>query len=83
MDVDFHRSALHKYFCMNNDRGILKWFETPDGPAHDDNLPDHPALGITAIADTTLHLLRSGGSSRDSTELFVDKRFTQLLTALK
>ncbi len=79
VDTDFRRPTLHRYYGQSNDAGLLRWLDTKSKtePA----LLRDPALGITAFGPS-LHLLRSGGTTRRSTEILDSAAFRDLLDFL-
>lgn len=54
---------LHRHFSLENDRGLVRWFEA--GPADPADSGLDASLGITGVAPN-LSLLRSGGRSGPS-----------------
>jgi capsular exopolysaccharide synthesis family protein len=80
IDCDLRRPMLHRHFQMENDKGIITWFES--GGSLDDDVPENPELGIVRVGEN-LDLLRSGGRSRIPTELLESKAFVQLLDRLQ
>src|SRR5258708_1525047 len=80
VDCVFPPPMLHRHFKLQNDAGIITWYEAA-GAVQDDPLTD-PTLGITKLADH-LWLLRSGGRSKSPTELLENPIFGQLLENLK
>lgn len=66
IDTDLRRPTQHRAFGLPNDRGILRWIESkrpsPAAPLAD------PDLQIISCGEN-LHLLRTGGSTRRSTEI--------------
>jgi polysaccharide biosynthesis transport protein len=78
VDCDFRRPSLHHYHGQPNSAGIMRWMETEslldDPDANED-------LGIVQLS-RNFSLLRSGGESRNPTELFVQPSFRRLIEAL-
>lgn len=89
VDTDFRRPSLHRSFELRNDKGILAWIESirkdlihpSDAGAWEVSLKD-PDLDIQRIAPG-LELLRSGGSTKHTTELFESAAFDRLMGSLK
>lgn len=92
VDTDFRRPSLHKYFEIRNDKGILPWVsefnvEKPQMgsyalSANGQNIVSDPRLGIHEVAEG-FDLLRSGGSTKKSTELVESQPFDTLMQSLK
>lgn len=80
VDVDFRRPTQHRSFGLPNDAGLLRWLETkrpcPTDPQND------PDLGITERAPH-LHVLRTGGTTRQSTEILGSSAFLELFEGLR
>jgi capsular exopolysaccharide synthesis family protein len=80
IDCDMRRPMLHRHFKLNNEAGMISWFEAgariPEDPFAD------AALGITKI-DENLYLLRSGGRTKSPTELLENPIFTQLVDTFR
>ena len=80
IDCDLRRPMLHRHFQMENDKGLIPWFENGgviDGPMEND-----PHMGIVKVGEN-LSLLRSGGRSRIPTELLESAEFVQVLDRLQ
>ncbi|MEX2382401.1 MAG: polysaccharide biosynthesis tyrosine autokinase [Opitutales bacterium] len=80
MDCDFRRPNLHLNYNLNNERGTLKWLEK--GSQAPEDLLSDKHLGIRKIKDN-LYLLPTGGKTRKTPEMTDDRRFIQLMAALK
>ncbi len=82
IDCDVRRPMLHEAFQLDNDSGLVKWFETARkvGPAADP-LSDR-SLGISGVGEN-LFLLRSGGTTEAPTELFGNRDTAELMKRLK
>lgn len=80
IDTDFRRPTQHRAYQLPNDAGLLPWLEKRL-PAPANPLTD-PLLGITPCGPS-LHLLRTGGTTRRSTELMESEHLGQLLTSLR
>ncbi len=80
IDCDLRRPMLHRHFQMENDRGLIPWFE--NGGTIEGTLENDPHLGIVKVGEN-LSLLRSGGRSRIPTELLESKEFVQVLDRLQ
>ncbi len=80
VDCDLRRPMLHRHFGLDNDAGLLRWFQS--GSPLGDEAHQHPDLGITSIGEN-LDLLRSGGRSKTPTELLESPAFGQLIERMK
>ncbi|WP_221028866.1 GumC family protein [Actomonas aquatica] len=80
IDCDLRRPMLHRHFQMENDKGLIPWFENKG--SLDGVMADDPDLGIVKVGEN-LSLLRSGGRSRIPTELLESERFVQVLDRLQ
>lgn len=80
IDCDLRRPTIHRHFGIENNSGLLTWFEA--GAPFDDLLPENPHLGVTKVGEN-LDFLRSGGRSRTPTEFLESAAFSQLLEKLK
>jgi capsular exopolysaccharide synthesis family protein len=80
IDCDMRRPMLHRHYQLQNDKGLIAWFEAgakiPADPIAD------PALGIVK-ADESLFVLRSGGRSKSPTELLEKAVFGEFIEAMK
>ena len=79
VDLDLRRPTLHRSFSLSNKRGLIHYLQNIDpfpGP-----LTKDPALGIHEM-EPNVHLMCSGGHSRDATEIIVSNEFKALLEAL-
>lgn len=76
IDADLRRPSLHKQFELENDLGIIPWFEK-SGRADKIEL-----LDITNVTGN-LHLIRSGGATNASTEILQSVAFQKLVENLK
>ncbi|MCC5024086.1 MAG: hypothetical protein J6386_15435 [Candidatus Synoicihabitans palmerolidicus] len=74
VDCDLRRPMLHRHFQMENDKGIITWYES--GANLEGRLSGNPDLGIVKAGEN-LSLLRSGGRSRIPTELLESQSFVQ------
>lgn len=80
VDGDLRRPMLHRNFGLENESGLLAWYDEGAGfPA--EPLSD-PKLGIIRVADE-FYLLRSGGRSRNPTHLLESERFASFLASLR
>jgi len=80
IDSDLRRPMLHRHFNLENDRGLLTWFEA--GAAIPADPRTDASLGITKL-DENFFLLRSGGRSKGPTELLENPVFPQFIASLK
>lgn len=80
VDCDLRRPMLHRHFAMENEKGIITWFE--NGKELQEHQAEHPELGIEQVGDN-LYLLRSGGRSRTPTEIFESHAFGDLIERLQ
>lgn len=80
LDTDLRRPVQHRAFNLDNDFGLLRWLnqKRPVAP----NPLDDKDLGIKECAPN-LYLLRTGGTTRRSTELLDPATIQGLLTALR
>lgn len=80
VDTDLRRPAQHRSYGLPNDAGLLKWVESkqpvPAKPSED------AVLGIS-LCSPNVYLLRTGGSTRRSTEVLDGANMTDLLRALQ
>ncbi len=80
IDCDMRRPMLHRHYQLQNDKGLIVWFEAgakvPTDPIGD------PSLGITKV-DENLFVLRSGGRTRSPTELLEKAIFGEFIDAMK
>lgn len=79
MDLDLRRPTLHRSFNLKNDLGLIHHLEKSDpfpGP-----LTKDPSLGIHEM-EPNVHMMCSGGHSRDATEIIVSNKFQNLLKSL-
>ncbi len=81
IDCDLRRPMLHRHFQMENDKGLIPWFEN-GGKLDTTSLENDPDLGIVKVGEN-LSLLRSGGRSRIPTELLESQEFVQVLDRLQ
>ena len=80
LDLDLRRPSLHRGFNLSNKQGIINHVRTKEkflGP-----ITKAPTLGIHELEEN-VHLLCSGGHSRDATELIVSNQFDSLMESLK
>jgi polysaccharide biosynthesis transport protein len=80
VDCDFRRPSMNKHYERKNDRGIMKWVEA--GQDHPGLLEDNEFLDIVPLSNN-LHLLRTGGDSRNPTEMFDKPGFRTLFEQFK
>jgi capsular exopolysaccharide synthesis family protein len=80
MDTDLRRPAQHRAFGLVNDAGLLRW--TNQKRTVPENALNDPDLGITSCAPN-LYLLRTGGTTRRSTEFLDSDTIQGLLGALQ
>lgn len=80
MDTDLRRPTQHRAFGLPNDAGLLKWvaakLPVPSKPS------EEPLLGIT-LGSPNLYLLRTGGMTRQSTQVLDSPIIADLLKALQ
>jgi len=80
VDVDFRRPTQHRSFRSDNSAGLLRWLKTarpcPEVPKDDLD------LGILEPVPN-LHLLRTGGTTRQSTEILGNPQFRELFEGLR
>lgn len=80
VDVDFRRPTQHRSFKTDNSAGILRWLKShktcPEVPCENED------LGILEPAPN-LHLLRTGGTTRQSTEVLGNAPFKSLCEGLR
>jgi polysaccharide biosynthesis transport protein len=80
VDTDLRRPSQHRLFRQTNDLGLLTWVEKsaniPTDPLSD------PTLGIVSCGPS-LHLLRTGGNTRRSTEVLDSDLVRGLLESLR
>jgi len=81
VDCDLRRPAQHTAFDLENDKGILKWFEADWTTAEQFN-PEDPMLGIVEVGEG-FSLLRSGGTSETPTEVLGDPKLSALIDRLR
>lgn len=80
VDTDLRRPTQHRAFQLPNDHGLLRWFESKEpGPA---DLMQDVNLGIKECADR-LFVLRTGGTTRRSTEVLGSPAMNGLLERLR
>jgi capsular exopolysaccharide synthesis family protein len=85
VDTDFRRPSLHRHFDLKNDKGIIPWFERfirEDADEEDIEIKGNSLLDIQHIADG-FDFLRTGGSTKKTTELIDSLEFEQLMRKLK
>jgi len=82
IDCDFRRPRQHKDFGLDNNQGIIRWFENGARISLTEDLFDNEYLGIHEVK-APFYILRAGGTSRSSTEIIRDQRFSDLLEACK
>jgi len=80
IDCDLRRPMLHRHYDLENDKGIIAWFEA--GAGFQDSMRDQADLGIVEVGGN-LHLLRSGGRSRTPTEVLESKAFAEMVERLQ
>lgn len=81
MDCDFRRPTLHKLLELRNDHGTLRWFDAVAARQvdyRDLDLSKDSLLQVHEVAEG-LHFLRSGGSTKRTTELIDSDAFDHLL----
>ncbi len=80
VDVDFRRPTQHRSFAQDNEAGILRWISDAK------TIPPQPeleaALGILKPSPN-LHLLRTGGTTRQSTEILGNPLFISLFESIR
>lgn len=82
VDCDLRRPSVHRQFALKNDVGVIEWIESDAKLPTIDNLTSDPHLGIHVINDN-LHVLCSGGSTKEPTEIIGHERFNRLISRLK
>jgi capsular exopolysaccharide synthesis family protein len=80
VDTDFRRPTQHRSYSLTNDAGILRWYE--NGSVLDANLVDNKDLGIVSCGNN-LSLLRTGGTTRRSTEILDSEAVHSMLEKLR
>jgi polysaccharide biosynthesis transport protein len=80
IDTDLRRPVQHRSFDLPNDAGLLRWLEK-DGKIPSDALANAD-LGITAFGPA-LHVLRTGGTTRRSTEVLDSQPVHHLIESLR
>lgn len=82
VDCDFRRPTLHRSFELKNDVGVIEWVESDAPLPVIDAISGDERLGISAVTEN-LHVLPSGGSTKDPTEIIGHARFNRLMSRLK
>lgn len=82
IDGDLRRPAVHRQFKLKNDVGLIEWIESEASLPSIDALSADEHLGIAPINDN-LHILCSGGSTKEPTEIIGHERFNRLMSRLK
>tara|TARA_A100001037_G_scaffold251299_1_gene234712 strand:- start:53 stop:970 length:918 start_codon:yes stop_codon:yes gene_type:complete len=80
MDLDLRRPTLHRGFGFSNKQGLVHHLKSNEkfmGP-----ITKAPTLGIHEL-EPNVHLLCSGGHSKDATEMIVSLQFQSLLESLR
>lgn len=80
VDTDLRRPTQHRSYSLNNDAGILRWYE--NGAALDTDLVTNADLGILPCGKN-LSLLRTGGTTRRSTEVLDSEAVHTMLEKLR
>jgi succinoglycan biosynthesis transport protein ExoP len=80
VDCDLRRPMLHRHFKLENDKGLIAWYES--GAVVEGQMSANLDLGIVPIG-ANLSLLRSGGRSRVPTELLESAAFGEVLERLQ
>lgn len=82
VDCDLRRPAVHRQFGLKNDIGLIEWIESDAPLPNIDGIENDEHLGIARIKDR-LHILSSGGSTREPTEIIGHERFNRIMSRLK
>ena len=80
VDVDFRRPTQHRSFAQENEAGILRWLSDAKTIPQEPN--QEAALGILKPSPN-LHLLRTGGTTRQSTEILGNPLFIKLFESMR
>jgi succinoglycan biosynthesis transport protein ExoP len=80
VDVDFRRPTQHRSFRNDNSSGLLRWLQNKNASLVSPE--QNPDLGILEPTPN-LYLLRSGGTSRQSTEILGNPSFLALFETLR
>jgi capsular exopolysaccharide synthesis family protein len=80
VDTDLRRPTQHRLFDQKNEKGLLTWIQE-GGRIPDEPLSD-PSLGIVSCGPS-LHLLRTGGQTRRSTEVLDSAQVRDLFASLR
>ena len=85
IDLDLRKPSQHKLCGLRNTHGIVKWFQSPQRviPRTGQELVQEPNLGLAALKEGHLYLLRAGGSTRNPSEILASKDFESLFNSLR
>lgn len=82
-DTDFRRPTIHRNFQMENDYGFLRWWsESSSRLISPIGVFEEESLGLFEPV-TNLFILRSGGSTKATSEIFASDEFSKFVQHLK
>lgn len=82
LDFDLRRPVIHRFYQLENDNGLLNWWNAKKEVQASLPLLENPELGIRKLHDN-IWVLSSGGTSKNATEMLSNPRFEELLFQLK
>lgn len=82
VDCDLRRPSVHRAFDFKNEVGLIEWIESGKPLPGVEQVPLSKELGIFVINDH-FHVLLSGGSTREPTEIIGNERFNRLMSRLR
>ena len=84
IDLDLRKPSQHKLCGLRNTHGIVEWYKSPQRviPRTGQELVQDPDLGLVALKEGHLYLLRAGGSTRSPSEILASKDFESLFSSL-
>lgn len=82
VDCDFRRPSIHLGFDLQNDHGLLRWYENGKPTVESSEVLANEDLGIVELGPN-LFFLRSGGVTELPTEVFGDRKMESLFESLK
>ncbi|WP_269541008.1 GumC family protein [Cerasicoccus fimbriatus] len=82
VDFDLRRPVLHRFYKLENEKGLLNWWNSKKEVQECIPLKTNDDLGIVPMTDN-LSLLPSSGTSKNATEMLSSPRFEELLFQLK
>lgn len=85
LDGDLRRPSQHKILGRKNEAGYLKWMKSDAPPPRTAEELHHDALlGLAKLSEQhEIYLLRTGGSTRNPSEIIEDPAFEQLFNVLR